>query len=52
MNVSPEMGMGAIRLTVGRLTTEDEIDQASQWIVERLKILGSHLPNWRIPKGL
>lgn len=35
MNVSPEVGMGAVRLTLGRPTTVEEIDQAAHWLVER-----------------
>jgi len=34
MNISPEIGRGAVRLTLGRHTTVDEIDQAAQWLVE------------------
>ena len=34
MGVNKEVGMGAIRLTLGRPTTQEEVDQASQWIVE------------------
>jgi cysteine desulfurase len=34
MGVSKEVGMGAIRLTLGRPTTEEEVDQASQLIIE------------------
>jgi cysteine desulfurase len=34
MGVTKEVGMGAIRLTLGRPTTQEEVDQASQWIVE------------------
>jgi cysteine desulfurase len=37
MGVTKEVGMGAIRLTLGRPTTEEEVDQASQWIVEAVK---------------
>src|SRR5207253_4245621 len=29
MGVPPELGRGALRLTVGRFTTEDEIDRAA-----------------------
>jgi cysteine desulfurase len=29
MGVTPELGRGALRLTVGRFTTETEIDQAA-----------------------
>ncbi|UCE35298.1 MAG: cysteine desulfurase NifS, partial [Deltaproteobacteria bacterium] len=34
MGVTKEVGMGAIRLTLGRPTTQEEVDQAAQWIVE------------------
>ena len=34
MNISPEIGRGAVRLTLGRHTTVDEIDQAARWLVE------------------
>ena len=34
MEVSREIGMGAVRLTLGRPTTEDEVDQAAEWIVK------------------
>ncbi len=37
MGVSKEVGMGAIRLTLGRPTTEEEVDQAAQWIAKALK---------------
>ncbi len=37
MGVSKEVGMGAIRLTLGRPTTEEEVDQAAQWIVEAVE---------------
>jgi len=40
MGVSKEVGMGAIRLTLGRPTTQEEVDQASQWIVEAVKRKG------------
>src|SRR5262249_59593209 len=30
MGVPPEVGRGAVRLTVGRFSTEDEIDNASE----------------------
>jgi cysteine desulfurase len=33
MGVSPEVGQGAVRLTVGRFTTEDEIDRAAEALV-------------------
>ena len=35
MNVSQEIGMGAVRLTLGRTTTVDEIDQAARWLIEK-----------------
>jgi cysteine desulfurase len=37
MGVSKEVGMGAIRLTLGRPTTEEEVYQAAQWIVEAVE---------------
>ncbi len=37
MEVSREIGMGAVRLTLGRPTTEDEVDQAAEWIVKAVK---------------
>ncbi|RZB29607.1 MAG: cysteine desulfurase [Desulfobacteraceae bacterium Eth-SRB1] len=37
MGVSREIGMGAVRLTLGRPTTEEEVDQAADWIVKAVK---------------
>jgi len=34
MGVPPEVGRGAVRLTVGRYTTEDEIDRAAEILVK------------------
>jgi cysteine desulfurase len=34
MGVTKEAGMGAIRLTLGRPTTEEEVDRAAEWIIE------------------
>jgi cysteine desulfurase len=33
MSVPPEIGRGALRLTVGRFTTEDEVDRAAEALV-------------------
>lgn len=33
MGVPPEIGRGAVRLTVGRFTTEDEIDRAAEMLI-------------------
>lgn len=33
MGVPPEIGRGALRLTVGRFTTEQEIDQAAEVLI-------------------
>ena len=33
MGVAPEAGKGAVRLTVGRFTTEDEVDAAGAALV-------------------
>jgi cysteine desulfurase len=37
MGVTKEVGMGAIRLSLGRPTTEDEVDQAARLIIEAVK---------------
>ncbi len=37
MGVKREVGMGAIRLSLGRPTTEDEVDQAAQWLIKAVK---------------
>jgi len=34
MGVTKEVGMGAIRLTLGRPTTQEEVDQAAEWFIE------------------
>jgi cysteine desulfurase len=36
MGVLPEIGRGAVRLSVGRFTTEDEIDQAAKAILRQV----------------
>lgn len=33
MGVPPEVGRGAVRLSVGRFTTEDEIDRAAELLI-------------------
>ena len=33
MGVPPQVGRGALRLTVGRFTTEDEIDRAAEALI-------------------
>jgi cysteine desulfurase len=37
MRVPPEVGQGAVRLTVGRFTTEDEIDRAAALLIPAAK---------------
>ena len=37
MGVPQEIGRGAVRLSVGRFTTEDEIDRAAEAILIRTK---------------
>jgi cysteine desulfurase len=37
MGVPPELGRGAVRLSVGRFTTEDEVDRAAAALVERCR---------------
>jgi len=41
MGVGEEVGKGAIRLSLGRATTEAEVDQAAQSIIEAVKKVGS-----------
>jgi cysteine desulfurase len=33
MGIPPEVGRGALRLTVGRFTTEDEVDRAAEYLI-------------------
>lgn len=40
MGVPPEVGRGAVRLTVGRFTTEDEIDRAALALANRARQSG------------
>jgi cysteine desulfurase len=37
MGVPAELGRGAVRLSVGRFTTEEEIDRAARALINRLK---------------
>lgn len=37
MGVRPELGSGAVRLTVGRFTTEEEVDRAADALIRRAK---------------
>jgi cysteine desulfurase len=37
MGVAPELGMGALRLTVGRSNTVEQIEQAAQAIIDQVK---------------
>ncbi|MFW6147270.1 MAG: cysteine desulfurase family protein [Thermodesulfobacteriota bacterium] len=37
MGVAREVGMGALRLTLGRPTTDDEVDRAAQLLVDAVK---------------
>lgn len=39
MGISKETGMGALRLTVGRLTTAEEVIKAASLIGERVKTM-------------
>jgi len=40
MGVPPHLGQGALRLSVGRFTTEDEIDRAADMIVAAARKAG------------
>jgi cysteine desulfurase len=33
MGVPPEIGQGALRLTVGRFTTEEQVDRAAELLI-------------------
>jgi cysteine desulfurase len=48
MGVSPDVGRGAVRLSVGRFTTEDEIDRAAQTLIRQAKRIGfgQKLKSW------
>jgi cysteine desulfurase len=37
MGVSAEAGKGAVRLSIGRFTTDDEVSQAAEWLVAQAK---------------
>jgi cysteine desulfurase len=37
MGVSRESATGAVRLTLGRPTTQDEVDQTAEWIIKAVK---------------
>jgi cysteine desulfurase len=37
MGVSPEIGRGAVRLSIGRFTTEDEIDRAAEALLRQAR---------------
>ncbi|MEW6669299.1 MAG: cysteine desulfurase family protein [Thermodesulfobacteriota bacterium] len=39
MGVPPEVGMGTLRLTVGRSNTPEQMDKAAQWIIGRVKAM-------------
>ena len=40
MGVSPHLGRGAIRLSVGRFTTEEEIERATDMLIRATRRLG------------
>jgi cysteine desulfurase len=45
MGVPPEMGMGTLRLTVGRTNTLDQMQTAAERIVERVRGMKMKKPN-------
>lgn len=47
MGIPPELAAGALRLTVGRWTTEVEVDTAVAWIREAVEELRRASPLWR-----
>jgi cysteine desulfurase len=48
MGVSPDVGRGAVRLSVGRFTTEEEIDRAAQALIGQAKrvSVSQRLKSW------
>jgi cysteine desulfurase len=38
MGVSPDLGRGAVRLSVGRFTTEEEVDRSAALLVQRSSV--------------
>jgi cysteine desulfurase len=38
MGVPPEIGKGAVRLTVGRFTTEEEVDRAAELLINAARV--------------
>jgi len=48
MGESPEVGRGTVRLSVGRFTTEDQIDRAAQALIAQAKRVGfsQKLKSW------
>jgi cysteine desulfurase len=41
MGVDPEEGLGAVRLSLGRLTTEEDVDRAAAALAAAWRGLGS-----------
>lgn len=39
MGVPEELGRGAVRLSVGRFTTEAEVDRAAELLVSRARVM-------------
>jgi cysteine desulfurase len=44
MGIAPDLGFGAVRLSLGRFTTTDEIDRAGEALVMKIKQLRSTRP--------
>jgi len=40
MGIAPHVGMGAIRFSLGRLTTRDEIDAALEHVTDAFAVAG------------
>ena len=40
MGVPPDIGRGAVRLSVGRFTTEEEVDRAAELLIEAARLRG------------
>jgi len=39
MGIPPEVGMGALRLSLGRGTTQEDVEEAAEWIIARVRRL-------------
>jgi cysteine sulfinate desulfinase/cysteine desulfurase-like protein len=50
MGVAPEVGIGAVRFSLGRGTTREEIDLVLEGLEHHQQIHGGPDPNWLDPQ--